>query len=60
MHRYKLVSIRARVKNSLQHLMLNRGVQSRRIITNVDQISANQPFWAKKRRKLVRTSVLNN
>jgi transposase len=29
-HRYKLVSIRARVKNSLQHLMLNRGVQRKR------------------------------
>jgi transposase len=30
MHRYRLVSIRARVKNSLQHLMLNRGVQRKR------------------------------
>src|SRR6266567_6011371 len=26
-HRHKLVGIRARVKNGLQHLMLNRGVQ---------------------------------
>ncbi len=28
-HRHKLVGIRARVKNGLQHLMLNRGVQLR-------------------------------
>jgi transposase len=26
-HRHKLVGIRARVKNGLQHLMLNRGIQ---------------------------------
>jgi transposase len=30
LHRYKLVSMRARVKNELQHLMLNRGVQRKR------------------------------
>ena len=29
-HRDKLVGIRARVKNGLQHLMLNRGVQMKR------------------------------
>ncbi len=29
-HRHKLVGIRARVKNGLQHLMLNRGVQLKR------------------------------
>ena len=29
-HRYKLVSIRGRVKNGLHHLMLNRGVQLKR------------------------------
>ncbi len=29
-HRHKLVGIRARVKNGLQHLMLNRGVQMKR------------------------------
>ncbi len=29
-HRYKLVGIRGRVKNGLQHLMLNRGVQLKR------------------------------
>jgi transposase len=28
-HRYQLVEIRARVKNGLQHLRLNRGVQPR-------------------------------
>ncbi len=28
-HRHKLVEIRARVKNGLQHLMLNRGVQKK-------------------------------
>ena len=27
LHRYKLVIIRARVKNELQHLCLNKGVQ---------------------------------
>jgi len=30
MHRHKLVGIRARVKNGLQHLMLNRGMQMKR------------------------------
>ena len=29
MHRHKLVEIRTRVKNGLQHLMLNRGVQKK-------------------------------
>ena len=29
-HRHKLVGIRARVKNGLQHLMLNKGVQMKR------------------------------
>jgi len=29
-HRHKLVEIRTRVKNGLQHLMLNRGVQKKR------------------------------
>src|SRR5437879_2837120 len=29
-HRHKLVGIRARVKNGLQHLMVNRGVQMKR------------------------------
>ena len=27
LHRYKLVIVRARVKNELQHLCLNKGVQ---------------------------------
>ncbi len=30
LHRYKLVIIRARVKNELQHLCLNQGVQKKR------------------------------
>src|SRR2546422_368933 len=30
LHRYKLVIIRARVKNELQHLCLNKGVQRKR------------------------------
>jgi transposase len=30
LHRYKLVTIRARVKNELQHLALNKGVQKKR------------------------------
>ena len=30
LHRHKLVGIRTRVKNGLQHLMLNRGVQMKR------------------------------
>src|SRR5512146_1850279 len=29
-HRHKLVAIRTRVKNGLQHLMLNSGVQKKR------------------------------
>ena len=30
LHRYKLVIMRARVKNELQHLCLNKGVQRKR------------------------------
>jgi len=29
MHRHKLVQIRTRVKNELQHLMLNQGMQKK-------------------------------
>jgi transposase len=34
-HRYKLVEIRTRVKNGLQHLALNRGVQKKRALWSV-------------------------
>jgi len=38
LHRYKLVIIRARVKNELQHLCLNKGVQrQRRLWTKAGQ-----------------------
>src|SRR3977135_2899834 len=38
LHRYKLVIIRARVKNELQHLCLNKGVQrTRKLWTKAGQ-----------------------
>lgn len=40
-HRYKLVGIRTRVKNGLQHLMLNRGVQLK------------QKLWSKSGQKVL-------
>lgn len=41
-HRHKLVGIRARVKNGLQHLMLNRGVQLK------------QKLWSQAGQKMLR------
>jgi transposase len=34
-HRHKLVEIRTRVKNGLQHLALNRGIQKKRSLWSV-------------------------
>jgi transposase len=54
-HRYKLVSIRARVKNSLQHLMLNRGVQRKRKLWSEagQKVLRELPLqgWAARRRE---------
>ncbi len=54
-HRHKLVSIRTRVKNGLQHLMLNRGVQLKRKLWNEDGQRALRELplqgWAARRRE---------
>jgi transposase len=54
LHRYKLVIIRARVKNELQHLCLNKGVQrQRKLWTKVGQkVLRDLPLkaWAGRRR----------
>ncbi len=53
-HRYKLVGIRGRVKNGLQHLMLNQGVQLKRKLWSQagQQALRELPLegWAAKRR----------
>jgi transposase len=46
-HRHKLVEIRTRVKNGLQHLMLNRGVQKK------------QRLWSQAGQKALRDLPLN-
>ncbi len=54
-HRHKLVSIRVRVKNGLQHLMLNRGVQLKQKLWNEEgqKILRELPLqgWAARRRE---------
>ena len=54
-HRHKLVEIRTRVKNGLQHLMLNRGVQKKRKLwTEAGQKALRElPLegWAGRRRE---------
>ena len=54
-HRHKLVEIRTRVKNGLQHLMLNRGVQKKRgLWTEAGQKALRElPLqgWAARRRE---------
>jgi transposase len=47
LHRYKLVIIRARVKNELQHLCLNQGVQKKHKLWS----RAGQQPWAARRRE---------
>jgi transposase len=53
-HRHKLVEIRTRVKNGLQHLMLNRGVQKKRKLWSAagQQALRELPLdgWAERRR----------
>ena len=53
-HRQKLVEIRTRVKNGLQHLMLNRGVQKKRTLWSAagQQALRELPLqgWAAQRR----------
>ena len=46
-HRYKLVTLRARVKNELQHLALNKGMQKGRSL------------WSKQGQKLLLEMPLN-
>ncbi len=54
LHRYKLVTIRARVKNELQHLCLNQGVQRKRKLWSKagQQVLRELPLrpWAGRRR----------
>ena len=54
-HRHKLVEIRTRVKNGLQHLMLNRGVQKKRKLWSAagQQALRELPLqgWAAQRRQ---------
>src|SRR5207244_3231499 len=54
LHRYKLVIIRARVKNELQHLCLNKGVQRKHKLWSQagQQILRELPLkpWAGRRR----------
>jgi transposase len=54
-HRHKLVEIRTRVKNGLQHLMLNRGVQKKRKLWSAagQQALRQLPLegWAARRRQ---------
>ena len=54
-HRHKLVGLRARVKNELQHLALNQGVQrKRKLWSEAGQKVLRQialPHWADRRRE---------
>jgi transposase len=53
-HRHKLVEIRARVKNGLQHLAMNRGLQKQRSLWSVrgraELEKLSLPGWAGRRR----------
>lgn len=55
LHRYKLVMIRARVKNELQHLCLNKGVQRKHKLWTAagQQVLRELPLkaWAARRRE---------
>ena len=55
MHRHKLVQIRSRVKNELQHLMLNRGVQKKHKLWSVsgqaELAQLHLEPWAAQRRE---------
>ncbi len=55
MHRYKLVTLRARVKNELQHLALNQGVQKKRKLWSAagQKLLGELPLkpWASRRRE---------
>lgn len=54
-HRYKLVTLRVRVKNELQHLALNQGMQKGRSLWSKDGqkqlLDLPLQFWAGTRRK---------
>ena len=54
-HRHKLVEIRTRVKNGLQHLAMNRGLQKRSSLWSVrgraDLEKLSLPGWAGRRRE---------
>jgi transposase len=55
LHRYKLVTIRARVKNELQHLALNKGMQKKRRLWSEagQKLLRELPLdaWASRRRE---------
>jgi hypothetical protein len=55
MHRHKLVQIRTRVKNELQHLMLNQGMQKKQKLWSTEGRAAlaSLPLepWTDRRRK---------
>src|SRR5271167_201109 len=55
LHRHKLVEIRTRVKNGLQHLAMNRGLQKRSSLWSVrgraDLEKLSLPGWAGRRRE---------
>jgi transposase len=54
-HRHKLVQIRTRVKNELQHLMLNQGMQKRQKLWSTEGRAALESLplepWADRRRR---------
>ena len=56
-HRHKLVEIRTRVKNGLQHLAMNRGLQKKRKLWSVrgriefEKLSASLEGWAGRRKE---------
>src|SRR6202022_5080470 len=55
MHRHKLVQIRTRVKNELQHLMLNQGMQKKQKLWSTEGRAelASLPLepWTDRRRR---------
>ena len=61
-HRHKLVRLRAQVKNGLQHLAMNRGMQKkRRLWSAAGQQALRElalPPWASRRREKIWLSVL--
>jgi hypothetical protein len=63
-HRHKLVQIRTRVKNELQHLMLNQGMQKKQKLWSTEGRAAlaSLPLapWTDRRRKDLLSSTMDN